>query len=63
LFVLAGSGTIDGAELTLHSAIQLDPGKQGCIVGKEMLELLVFGLPPIVTAELAASTKAMMQPA
>jgi len=63
LFVLAGSGTIDGAELTLHSAIQLDPGKQGCIVGNEMLELLVFGLPPVVTAELAASTKAMMQPA
>jgi hypothetical protein len=63
LFVLAGSGSIDGAELKLHSAIQLDPGKQKCIVCNEMLELLVFGLPPVVTAEMAAGTRAMMQPA
>ena len=63
LFVLAGSGTIDGAELKPHSAIQIDPGEQGCIICKEMLELLVFGLPPVVTAETAAGTQAMLLPA
>jgi len=63
LFVLAGSGTIDGAELKLHSAIELDPGEQGRIICNETLELLVFGLPPVVTAGTAADTRAMMQPA
>lgn len=64
LFVLSGSGTVDGAELTPHSAIELDPGEQARIVCPDLLELLVFGLPPIAPARTAASrSKVMTQPA
>ena len=62
LFVLAGSGTVDGAELKLHSALQLDPGERACISSQDRLELLVFGLPPVAAVEKAAISKAMMQP-
>jgi len=63
LFVLSGSGSIDDAGIAAHSAIELEPGEQRRIVGKEMLELLVFGLPPIVAAETAARAKATPQAA
>jgi hypothetical protein len=63
LFVLAGSGAIDGPEITYHSAIQLDPGEEGRIVCKETLELLVLGLPAITAAGTVTSPEAMTQPA
>ena len=63
LFVLAGSGAIDGAEITYHSAIQLDPGEQGRIVCREALEFLVLGLPAITAAGTVARSEAMTQPA
>lgn len=54
-FVLSGSGAIDDAEITRHSAIQLDHGERGHLVCNETLELLVFGLPAIPTAGTAAA--------
>jgi hypothetical protein len=63
LFVLSGSGAIDGAAITYHSAIQLDPGEAGRIVCKEALELLVLGLPAITAAGAVTSPEAMTQPA
>jgi hypothetical protein len=63
LFVLSGSGTIGGADITLHSAIQLDAGETGRIVCKETLEILVLGLPAIAAVETATSSEAMKEPA
>ncbi|HMJ43060.1 MAG TPA: hypothetical protein VK522_12365, partial [Pseudolabrys sp.] len=63
LFVLSGSGTIDGAEITLHSAIQLERGEAGRIICKETLELLVLGLPAIATRAPATNSEAMTEPA
>lgn len=63
LFVLSGSGTIDGVEITHHSAIQIDAGEDGRIVCNDTLELIVFGLPAIATAETATRSEAMTQPA
>jgi hypothetical protein len=63
LFVLSGSGTIDGAEITLHSAIQLERGEAGRIICKEALELLVLGLPAITTAKSVTNSEAMTEPA
>jgi hypothetical protein len=61
--VLSGSGTIDGAEITLHSAIQLERGEEGRILCKETLELLVLGLPAITAAETVANSEAATEPA
>jgi hypothetical protein len=63
LFVLSGSGPIDGPEITHHSAIQLDRGEAGRIVCKAALELLVLGLPAVATVETMTSAEAMTQPA
>ncbi|MEW6454888.1 MAG: hypothetical protein AB1490_29900 [Pseudomonadota bacterium] len=63
LFVLSGSGTVDGTEITHHSAIQLDAGEDGHVVCNDTLELLVFGLPAITTNEIATRLDAMTQPA
>jgi redox-sensitive bicupin YhaK (pirin superfamily) len=63
LFVLSGSGAVDGAQVSQHSAIQFDPGDTEHIVCEETLELLVLGLPPILMAEAAASPQAVAQPA
>jgi hypothetical protein len=67
LFVLSGAGTIDDAEIAIHSAIQLDRGEQGRIVSRDTLELLVFGLPQIIAAQPiangVASRNAQTQPA
>lgn len=63
LFVLSGAGLIDDAEIARHSAIQFEGGEQARIVAKETLEILIFGLPPVVAAEPAATTRAEVQPA
>jgi hypothetical protein len=47
LFVLSGTGDCGGKTLSLHSAIQIDPGDGAEIIGGEGLKLLVFGLPTI----------------
>jgi hypothetical protein len=63
LFVLSGSGTVDGAEITLHSAIQLEASEEARILCKETLELLVLGLPAIATLAPATNSEAMTEPA
>jgi len=63
LFVLSGAGRIDDAEIARHAAIQLDGGEQTRIVGKETVELLIFGLPAVVAAEPVAKARAEPQPA
>jgi hypothetical protein len=63
LFVLSGSGAIDGAEITLHSAIQLDPGEAGRIIANDALELLVLGLPAITSIKTTTNAEAMTEPA
>jgi hypothetical protein len=55
LFVLSGVGSIDDAEISTHSAVELDAGEQGRIVSKDTLELLVFGLPKIAAVPSTAS--------
>jgi hypothetical protein len=62
LFVLSGSGSIADAQIAPHFAVQLDYHEQGRLVCKEALELLVFGLPTILTAETAAGAETGTQP-
>jgi hypothetical protein len=63
IFVLSGTGAVDGAELARHSAIELAPGEHGCIVCREALEILLFGLPPIAGAGAEPRRERMMQSA
>jgi hypothetical protein len=63
LFVLSGSGAIDGTEITLHSAIQLDPGEAGRLIANDTLELLVLGLPAIAAAKTVTNPEALTEPA
>jgi hypothetical protein len=47
IFVLSGTGICDRQALSLHDAIQVDPGEQLELTGGEQLALLLFGLPLI----------------
>ena len=47
LYVLRGSGQVDGRDITAETAIQIDPGEVTTITASEPLELVLMGLPPI----------------
>jgi hypothetical protein len=47
VFVVSGTGSTEGARLSAHSSIQLDPGDSAEIACEAAIEALVFGLPPI----------------
>jgi len=48
VFILSGTGSIEGARLSAYSSIQIDPGDVAEIACEDATEALVFGLPPIV---------------
>ncbi|HEX9462469.1 MAG TPA: hypothetical protein VGB82_07705 [Alphaproteobacteria bacterium] len=47
LYVLRGSGRVDGTDIAAETAIQIEPGEVATMTASAPLELFLVGLPPI----------------
>jgi hypothetical protein len=56
LFILSGTGECGGEAIGQYSAIQIERGEKADIFAADDVEILLFGLPPVVrSTETAAA--------